>query len=85
MARRADPAARRAIVHAIFVGLTFGLAVSIVTLTRRHQSDGHEKRSDQLDGPLSRKARTCGLAAKLITPAVWADWPLHIEFQTAKF
>lgn len=84
MARRADPAARRAIVHAIFVGLTFGLAVSIVTLTRRHQTDGYHKKSDQPDGSLSRKARTCVLAGKLSTLAVWANRPLHIEFQTAR-
>lgn len=39
MVRRPDSSARRTLAYAVFVGVTFGLAVSIVTMTRHSESE----------------------------------------------
>jgi hypothetical protein len=40
MVRRQESSARRAILYAVFVGVTFGLAFSIVAVTRKSQNEG---------------------------------------------
>lgn len=58
MARRTEPSARRTVAHAVFVGVTFGLAISIVTLTRKHQLSGPHEDSREVYGQGSRKVAT---------------------------
>lgn len=72
MARRTEPLARRAVAHAVFAGVTFGLAISIVTLTRKHQLSGAHENIREVYGQGSRKVATVSSSVIVVrTSGAW--------------